>query len=71
MGYKTFNMKISKGLLKSIAVGITFGTMASCSTDVIETNENLIGKEVDCICGFGECVRHAAPPFDCPACGMG
>ncbi len=61
-------MKLSKKLLKSIAVGISLGTVTACTNDIIESSHEI----TECSCTTDEtCEAHKNGPFDCPACGMG
>lgn len=62
-------MKISKALLKTIAVAVAVGvTQASCT----KIEEELLQKKDESStggkCGVGEKENET---FDCPACGMG
>lgn len=64
-------MKVSKDLLKAIAVGVTIGAgVSSCTLfeDLIPRDQEVCTEECakDCKVHDSKCAQ-----YDCPACGLG
>lgn len=61
-------MKLPKVLIHSILVGITAGSMAACSADLVSISCDDVTCEHQ-----GDCIANneTSRPDPCPACGMG
>ncbi len=64
-------MRVSKSLLKTIALGLTISATTSCGL-VTDTMED-VGHSETCVegCDDKKCTTGETMPFSCPACGMG
>ncbi len=56
-------MKISKSLLQAIAVAVTVGTTAACTSTKEKEPVNHGNKELK--------KKKIEVPYDCPGCGLG
>ena len=61
-------MKLSKTLLKTIAVGIAMGTLSSCS--LFEDSSEIHLKTCEESCDIDHAIENK-PHDNCPACGLG
>ena len=66
-------MKLSKTLLKTIAVGLTLGAASSCGylEDANNVEPRQTNDDTEQMCSEGTTEENGHVSGNCPACGMG